>query len=273
MDFTIDGSLYKSLQAFARAQQVTPFTLLLAVFRAVHYRLTGVEDATVGTPAANRDRAELEDMIGFFVNTQCMRIVVRDDDSFNTLVPRVRSTTAAAFENQDVPFERIVSALLPGSRDTSRNPLVQLMFAVHPQKDLGKIQLESLDSETLPIAAQTRFDLEFHVFQEDTQLSGKILFSTDLFEPETHPQHERPFSRRSCIVDSTEPDKPIAVLLLTDSMAAVRNMGLLDIKKPDYPRDSSLVDVFREQVALSPDATAVVDSSSRLSYSSARSSV
>ncbi len=94
--------------------------MLLTAFRAAHYRLTGAEDATIGTPIANRNRPELENMIGFFVNTQCMRITIGNDDTFDSLVRQVRTITTAAHENQDVPFERIVSALLPGIRDTSR---------------------------------------------------------------------------------------------------------------------------------------------------------
>ncbi|KAK2046290.1 hypothetical protein LZ31DRAFT_614242 [Colletotrichum somersetense] len=129
-------------------------------------RSAGVEDATVGTPMANRNRPELEELVGFFVNTQCIRVVI-DDESFDGLVQQVRNTAAATFENQDVPFERVVSALLPGSRDTSRNPLVQLMLSVNSQRDLGRIKLEGLSSEPLPVAVTTRFDLEFHLFQEE----------------------------------------------------------------------------------------------------------
>src|SRR5690606_35629511 len=126
-----------------------------------------------GTPVANRNRPELDGVVGFFVNTQCIRISVAKDDSFLALVEQARSTVSEAIENQDVPFERIVSSLVPGSRDTSRNPLVQLMFALHSQKDLGSFQLDGLISETLPSAVTTRFDLEFHLFQEATSLQGR----------------------------------------------------------------------------------------------------
>ena len=149
VETTIEGPLYRSLQRFCKTRQVTPFVVLLAAFRAAHYRLTGADDATIGTPIANRNRPEVEELVGFFVNTQCMRITV-EDESFEGLVQQVRATATAAFANQDVPFERVVSALLPGSRDTSRNPLVQLMFAVHSQRHLGEIHLEGLAGEAVP---------------------------------------------------------------------------------------------------------------------------
>lgn len=265
VELAIEGSVYERLQAFCRTNQATPFTVLLAAFRAAHYRLTGAGDATIGTPIANRNRPELENMIGFFVNTQCMRIAVGDDDTFDGLARQVRSIATAAFAYQDVPFERIVSALVPGSRDTSRNPLVQLMFAFHSQRDLGKMQLEGLAAEPVPGPVTTRFDVEFHLFQMAGSLNGRVLYSTDLFEPDTIHGVVAVFQevlRRGL----ERPQTPISALPLTDGLAELRSMGLLDIEKTDYPRESSVVDVFREQVAANPDATAVTDSSSRLTY-------
>ncbi|CAI7643016.1 unnamed protein product, partial [Penicillium viridicatum] len=159
--FTIDVELYESLRAFCKTHKVTTFVVLLAAFRATHYRLTGAEDACIGTPIANRNRPELKNLVGFFVNTQCMRITV-EDDTFEGLVQQVHMTKLAAIANQDVPFERIVSALLPGSRDTSRNPLVQIMLVVHSQMDIGRIQLEGVKDKLVPRVATTRFDVEFH---------------------------------------------------------------------------------------------------------------
>ncbi len=214
---TIEGSLYENLQTFCRAHQVTPFAVLLATFRAAHYRLTGVEDATIGTPIANRNRPELENMIGFFVNTQCMRIIIGDGDTFDGLVQQTRSISTTAFANQDVPFEHIVSTLLPGSRDTSRNPLVQLMFALHSQQDLGEIQLEGIVSERMGMAISTRFDVEFHLFQEAGRLRGSVLFATDLFETETIRGMVNIFQeilRRG--ID--QPQTPIATIPLADSL-------------------------------------------------------
>ncbi len=233
---TIEGPLYEGLRAFCQAYQTTPFTVLLAAFRAAHYRLTGSEDATIGTPIANRNRPELENLIGCFVNTQCMRITVERADTFDELVRQVQSTVTAAFIHQDVPFERIVSALLPGSRDMSRNPLVQLMFAVHSQEGLGKIQLEGLEleEEPVPTVISTRFDLEFHLFQEAERLSGSILFAADLFEPETISNLAAIFQeilRRGL----EQPQTPILALPLTDGLGELRSKGLLEVEKTGYP--------------------------------------
>ncbi|KAF4458392.1 Enniatin synthase [Fusarium albosuccineum] len=253
------------LSGQAGCHETTSFAVLLAAFRAAHYRLTGVDDAVIGTPIANRNRWELENMIGFFVNTQCMRISVDDGDSFESLVRQVRSTTTAAFEHEDVPFERVVSALQPGSRDLSRTPLAQLMFALHSQKDLGRFELQGLESEPLANKPYTRFDLEFHLFQEAGSLKGSANFATDLFKPETIQNVVSVFFQllRHGL---DQPQTSISLLPLTDGIPELRSMGLLKIKQVEYPRDSSVVDEFRTQVAACPDSLAVVDSSSRLTY-------
>ncbi|KAF9766999.1 Beauvericin nonribosomal cyclodepsipeptide synthetase bea1 [Fusarium sp. DS 682] len=262
---TIDGELYHKLRDFCNENNITSFAVLLAAFRAAHYRLTGVDDAVIGTPIANRNRWELENIIGFFVNTQCMRITVDDGDSFETLIRQVRATTTAAFENEDVPFERVVSTMLPGSRDLSRTPLAQLIFAVHSQKDLGRFELEGLESEPVSNKAYTRFDIEFHLFQEADGLKGSCNFATDLFKPETIQNVVTVFFEilRHGL---EQPHTPISVLPLTDGIEVLRRMDLLKINKVEYPRDASLVDIFRTQVKAYPDSFAVVDSLSRLTY-------
>ncbi|UKZ79102.1 NRPS [Trichoderma virens FT-333] len=262
---TIDGELYKKLREFCKAHQATSFAVLLAAFRAAHYRLTGNEDSVIGTPIANRNRRELENIIGFFVNTQCMRITVDGDDTFESLVQQVRSTATAAFEHQDVPFERVVSALLPGSRDLSRNPLAQLMFAVHSQDDLGKFELEGLEAEPLFNKVYTRFDVEFHLFQEANRLSGNLAFAADLFKLENIQNVVAVFFQ-ILRQGFDHPQTPLAVLPLKDGLIEFRDMGLLKIERTEYPRESSVVDVFLNQVAAHPHSLAVVDSSSSLTY-------
>ncbi|MDI1486221.1 MAG: Non-ribosomal peptide synthetase [Ramalina farinacea] len=261
----IDRSLYYDLQRFCSEQEATPFIVLLAAFRATHYRLTGVGDATIGSPNANRDRGELKDMVGFFVNLQCIRVKI-EDESFEGLVKQVRASTIASFANQDVPFEAIVSRLQKG-RDLSRHPLAQIIFAVHSQLDLRQFTLEGLNTEQIPMTPTPRFDLEFHFFQEQQALQGEILFSTDLYNPETISNILSTFRR---VLEQVlhEPKIPVATLaLLTDdSYSALVKMGLIQVGRTKYPRESSIVDIFRQQVAICPHKSAVKDSSTQLTY-------
>lgn len=264
LETTIDGNLYQRLQQFCKTHQTTLYVVLLAAFRAAHYRLTGAEDANIGTPNAGRNRTEVEGIVGFFSNTQCMRITI-EGESFVELVQQVKATVTAALAHQDVPFERIVSEVLPGSRDASRNPLVQLMFALHSQPNLGEIHLEGLSGEALPGTESTRFDAEFHLIRRKDEIRGNVLYAQELFELKTIQNVVDTFKevlRRGL----EEPEVPISSMRLTDGIAELRSRDMLDIARAEYPRDSSIVDVFRERVVASPTAIAVRDPSTQLSY-------
>ncbi|KAL7780721.1 hypothetical protein CFE70_010747, partial [Pyrenophora teres f. teres 0-1] len=223
----IAGPLYAKLQSFCQLHGVTQFVVLLAAFRTAHFRLTGQDDATIGTVNANRDRWEIKDMIGFF------------------LVQQV-NVAVASHANADVPFESIVSKL-KSDRDLSRHPLVQLVFAVHAQRDLGQLKLEGMKTESLPV--------------------GQCVFSTDLYAPETIDNLLSVFQRvlEACLDD---PQAPVASmpLLREDNYAKLDAMGLVRAEETAYPRDSSVVDLFREQAAACPSRVAVKDSVTEMTY-------
>ncbi|PHH91429.1 hypothetical protein CDD83_523 [Cordyceps sp. RAO-2017] len=259
--FSIGGALYRELRQFCRARGVTAFVVLLAAFRASHYRLTGAADATVGVPNANRERWELEGVIGFFVNLQCIRIKIEDDESFDRLVRQVQATTIAALANKDVPFEAIVSRL-QRDRDLSRHPLVQMVLALHPQPNLARFELEGVQSEPIAPPVTSRFDLELHFYQEQDSLRGNLVFSTDLYEAETIKNLLSVF-RKVLERGLAGPGTAIASLPLFTGhdYSLLDGMGLLRVDRTDYPRDSSVVDVFRQVAAANPDVVAVKDAS------------
>ncbi|KAL7780679.1 hypothetical protein CFE70_010704 [Pyrenophora teres f. teres 0-1] len=261
----IAGPLYAKLQSFCQLHGVTLFVVLLAAFRTAHFRLTGQDDATIGTVNANRDRWEIKDMIGFFVNMQCLRITA-GHGSFEELVQQVHEVTIASHANADVPFESIVSKL-KSDRDLSRHPLVQLVFAVHAQQDLGQLNLEGVQTESLADAKTSRFDLEFHFSQQPNGLWGSVMFSTDLYAPETIDNLLSVFQRvlEACLDD---PQAPVASmpLLREDNYAKLDAMGLVRAEETAYPRDSSVVDLFREQAAACPSRVAVKDSVTEMTY-------
>ncbi|CAE7221608.1 destruxin synthetase, partial [Pyrenophora teres f. teres] len=244
----IAGPLYAKLQSFCQLHGVTQFVVLLAAFRTAHFRLTGQDDATIGTVNANRDRWEIKDMIGFFVNMQCLRITA-GHGSFEELV------------------QQSIVSKLKSDRDLSRHPLVQLVFAVHAQQDLGQLNLEGVQTESLADAKTSRFDLEFHFYQQSDGLLGNILFSTDLYAPETIDNLLSVFQRvlEACLDD---PQAPVASmpLLREDNYAKLDAMGLVRAEETAYPRDSSVVDLFREQAAACPSRVAVKDSVTEMTY-------
>lgn len=261
----IEGPLYDMLRQFCKQHSVTPNIVLLATYRATHYRLTGSTDANIGILNSNRDKWELKNIIGFFANLQCIRLLV-EDDTFEQLVKQAQKAMAAAFENQDVPFENIV-AKLKKDRDLSRNPLAQVIFAFNPQQNLGTFDLEGVSSEQIPVPPTTRFDMEFHFYQEQDYLQGEVLFSTDLYDSST-------ISNMLSIFEKVlseglgEPTLSISSLpLLTKENALeLERLDLIAIDRREYPRDQSLVGLFREQAQKCPDRTAVKDNTSQLTY-------
>ncbi|KAF2471468.1 uncharacterized protein BDR25DRAFT_368329 [Lindgomyces ingoldianus] len=261
----ISGRLYANLQEFCKAHGVTLFVTLLAAFRATHFRLTGQDDATIGTANANRDRWEVKDIIGFFVNMQCLRITIHDE-SFEELVQQVHAVAVASLANQDVPFESIVSQLKQ-DRDLSRHPLAQLVFSVHSQQNLGQLVLEGMETEAMHGAATSRFDLEFHFYPQTNGLHGNVVFSTDLYAPETIDNMLSLFHNvlQVCLRD---PKAVVASLpLLTNSdFTKLDAMGLVQVKQTNYPRELSVVDLFRQHVSAHPSRIAVTDTSAEMSY-------
>ncbi|UKZ48294.1 NRPS [Trichoderma virens] len=256
----LEGEIYDRLETFCKLQQVTPFIVLLAVFRATHFRMTGVTDANIATLNANRHRWEVKDIIGFFVNLQTIRIRT-EEESLEELVQQVHKAIADSTANQDVPFENIVSKLQK-DRDPSRHPLSQILFIVHSQKNLGSFTLEGLITEQIPVPPTTRFDMEFHFFQESGALQGEILFSTDLYATESITSI---LSMFNTLLKNSLKDPHISLaslpLLSGEDLVAMKRRGLLDIVQSEYPRDSSIVDLFREQVAVHPGRLAVKDDS------------
>ncbi|KAH7112490.1 hypothetical protein B0J11DRAFT_597847 [Dendryphion nanum] len=261
----IEGSLFADLKAFCQTHGVTVFVALLSAFRATHFRLTGQSDATIGAPNANRDLWELKDMIGFFVNVQCLRISV-EEHSFEELVQHVHDTVVASLANQDVPFERIV-AKLQKDRDLSRHPIVQIVVAVHSQHDLGKLALEGVESEIMPGTDTSRFDLECHFFQEMASVRAEIMYSTDLYSEKSISNMLSVF--KTVLTEGLrQPGIKIATLpLLTDdAICGLSHLNLISMKQSPYPRDSSIVDIFRTESTAHPSRIAVRDPRGELTY-------
>ncbi|MDT5025008.1 MAG: hypothetical protein QOE61_1434, partial [Micromonosporaceae bacterium] len=183
-EFTVPANVADRLRELGRQRNGTLFMTLLAACQVVLHRWCGQDDVAVGTVTSGRERAELERLIGFFVNTVVLRSTVDDSRTFTEFLDQVRGTVLDAFAHQDVPFERLVDELQP-ARDTSRTPLFQAMVILQntPNQvpDLPGLAVEPM---TLPVVTSS-FDLTIEFEERGDVLNGAIEYNTDLFDAGT----------------------------------------------------------------------------------------
>jgi acyl carrier protein len=182
--FVFPVELALALRRLSRAEGVTLFMTLLAAFKALLYRYTGQTDVVVGSPIANRNRAEIERVIGCFINELVMRTDLSGNPTFRELLRRVREMTLDAYAHQDVSFEEIVAALQP-ERSRGHTPLVRVQFDLHnapmPSLNLPGLVLEQLEIDR----GAVQFDLIVAVRDTGGELSGLLGYNTDLFDEGT----------------------------------------------------------------------------------------
>jgi amino acid adenylation domain-containing protein/non-ribosomal peptide synthase protein (TIGR01720 family) len=262
--FDLPSELLAALQALCRREKATLFMTLLAAFQALLGRHAGQDDVSVGTPVANRNRAELEGLIGFFVNTLVLRADLSGNPSFRALLARVREAALGAYAHQDLPFERLVADLQP-QRDPSRNPLFQVMFALQ-NAPLTRLQLPGLTVSRLDTEeASSTFDLSVSLRETGEALAGWCEYSTDLFDEATIRRLLGHY-RRLLEAIVANPDRRLGELpLLTE---AERHQILADWSSAPAgsPPARCLHRLFEEQAERAPDAVAVVSEREQLTY-------
>ncbi|MEU5363863.1 amino acid adenylation domain-containing protein [Streptomyces sp. NPDC005925] len=181
----LPADVVRGLGELSRAHGATPFMTALAAFGAVLHRWSGQDDIPVGTPVAGRDRPEVQDLVGFFVNNLVLRTDLSGDPAFERLLERVRGTCLDAYAHATVPFERLVEHLAP-SRDPSRSPLFQVMFVFGnvpmPETDEpGLPRLEMLRTDT----GAAKFDVFFALVPQGDAMRVVLEYDTDLFDAST----------------------------------------------------------------------------------------
>lgn len=182
--FQLKKDLVSRLQELAKKERASLFMVMLSAFKVVLARYTGQTDIALGCSITGRDRAELEGLIGFFVNTVILRTQFNDDPSFCELLQRVRTNTLEAYANSEYPFDLLVHALNP-HRSADRNPLVSVMFMLDetPSETAEFYKLNATWME--PSFITTKFDILLSARPTADGIYGHVQYSTDLFESDT----------------------------------------------------------------------------------------
>ncbi|MEM7587044.1 MAG: amino acid adenylation domain-containing protein, partial [Acidobacteriota bacterium] len=273
----IDAELADELRRLARERSSTLFMVLLAAFKVVLARLSGTRDILMGTPIAGRQRGEVEDLVGCFLNTLVLRTDLGSRSHqpgihvrFEDVLDRVRDGALGAYAHQELPFERILEDLAP-ERDLSRTPLFQIFFnMLNLPPVAGRELLDGADFEIAaldPLEAESKFDLTVYLSeQEDGAIALNLVYRRDLFLDERIAELARQFERVLRRV-ADDPSVPIDELSLL-SEPARRAVGDL----PSVQSDAFLgtvPELFLHRAAEHPERLALCDPHASLSYAQA----
>src|ERR1044072_3466603 len=183
-EIILPASLGEALKTLSQREGTTLFMTLLAAYYILLWRYSGQSDIVVGTPIAGRNRAELESLIGFFVNTLALRTEVRGDENFKELLGRVKETCLGAYAHQDLPFEKLVEELQP-ERSLNHTPLFQVSFALQnipvDERSLPGLSLSVMQTGHVT----SKFDLTLLVAEDACELKGSLEYNSDLFDAVT----------------------------------------------------------------------------------------
>ncbi len=264
----LERDLITGARALARERGATLFMVLLAGFGTLLSRYADQEDLLVGSPIANRNRTEVEGLIGFFVNTLPLRVELSGSPSGRVLLDRVRTRTFAAFDHQDLPFEKLVEELRP-EREPSRQPLCQVVLGLQSRGSTGLLDeasrgAEATEGRAPAIGSDTaKFDLSVQLAEMGDGVRGGFEFRSDLFEKSTIERLAANFSTLLAALIA-DPGAPVAELrmLATEEERELIDRGDRRSVSPVF----SLFGRFSEQAEARPDAIAIDHGSAHVSY-------
>ncbi|HEV2860060.1 MAG TPA: amino acid adenylation domain-containing protein [Pyrinomonadaceae bacterium] len=252
-----------ALKSLGRGEGVTLFMTLLAGFGALLHRLTGQEDIVIGSPIAGRTRAEVENLIGFFVNTLALRTDLSGDPTFRDVLARARETALGAYAHQELPFENLLEALQP-RRDLSRTPLFQVFLNLLNFEE-GAFDLPELKVELLPLSeVEAKFDLTLYAAEEGGRLKLDLVYNAALFGRARAAQMLEQLGRMLADAARSPETKVSQLSLLTASSAEVLPDPSLPLRA-DW--DGPVHEQFARRAARLPLHTAVADPHLTYTYS------
>jgi len=267
----LDAALTAGLKALGARQGTTLHMTLLAGWAAVLARLSGQDEVVVGTPSANRGRSEIEDLIGFFVNTLALRVDLSGAPSVAELLGRVKARSLGAQQHQDIPFEQVVERVQP-VRSLAHTPLFQVMFVWQnapgshlelPGLALGPLDPAGTGGSSSPVSA--KFDLSLVLWENGGRIEGAVEYATALFERETVERYVGYLGR---VLEEMAADdaKPVERLELLSAAERRRVVEAFNDRRAEYPREAFVHEQLEAQAARTPGAAALVFEDETLSY-------
>ncbi|AEY66940.1 non-ribosomal peptide synthetase [Clostridium sp. BNL1100] len=261
---SLSDELYQKLKRGAEQEGATLYMILLAAFKVLLFKYTGQEDIIIGSPVANRNRSELEPLIGFFTNNLVIRTAFSGNSSFRELLRNVRNVTLEAYSNQDVPFEKIVEELNL-ERDMSRNPLFQVFFSLQ-DTPVRSARLSGMSISSIDMEGDTaRFDLSVDINDSGSCLEVNFEFNTDLFDAEyiVRMAEHYTYLLENLTANFETQIKKFDILSSEESKTLLEGWNNTRV---DFEGDL-WIRLFEDKVSINPHAVAVVKGDRQLSYS------
>ena len=259
---SLEGGLAESLRALSRRRDATLFMTLLAAWGVLLARLSGQSEVVVGSPIANRQRPELERLIGCFANTLALPVSTAHDPSFAGLVTRVRTTALAAYDHQDLPLERLLEEMRL-DRELSHAPLFQVMFVLQNTPEPAAADGSGLALGLLGVSTgSAKLDLSLSLTETPGALAGHLEYSRDLFDAATIDRWLEGF-RALLTAIAAAPERPWSEAPL---LSVAERQALLSVPYGAEARVECLHRTFEARVAAAPDAPAVVTAGVATTY-------
>ncbi len=257
--------LTAGLRGLSRKHRTTLYMTVLTGWAALLARLSGQDDVVIGTPAANRNRVEIEGLIGFFVNTLALRLGVSGSSDVGELMAHIKSQAVAAQENQGIPFEQVVEIVRP-LRSLAHNPVFQVMFAWQ-NAPKGTINLPGLEVSLFTAVPHdiSKFDLTLSLQKEGNQIVGEVEYATALYERSTIERYFGYFRNLlgAMVADDNQKVGRLPMLGQEERDRVVYEWN--DTERA-YPGEQCVHELFEKQVGKTPEAVAVVFGEEELSY-------
>ncbi|WP_418027853.1 non-ribosomal peptide synthase/polyketide synthase [Paenibacillus sp. JJ1722] len=268
IEFGLEREVSERLKELAAQTGATLYMVLLAAYTTLLHKYTGQEDIVVGTPIAGRPHAELESLVGVFINTLAIRNYPSGDKTFLDYLQEVKEHALSAYEHQDYPFEELVEKLNL-TRDTSRNALFDTMFELKTLEQ-QEFHLEGLTLHSYPLENNTaKFDLTLDAVEQPDGIVCSLEYSTALYKPETITRLAQHFTELVRAI-TLHPQQPLAALEMVPAEEKAQiihgfgNVGVSDVAVVEA--EAFFHTFVEEQAQLVPDHVAVVYEEQQLTY-------
>ncbi|MDN3362652.1 amino acid adenylation domain-containing protein [Priestia megaterium] len=250
----IPQHMTKSLKELSSTEGVTLYMTLLAAYNILLYKYTNEEDIIIGSPIANRNYGEIENLIGFFVNTIVLRNSLKENHTFTEFLSSVEKSALEAYSNQDIPFEKIVEEINPDR--TTDNPIFQVMFALQ-NASMPSLKLYNLELEEIPVFNDgAKFEVFLSITEDEKGLNCILEYNKDLF---TSHRIKKMLKHFYTLLENIllNPEERILSLSIIDDNEQKQLLSM-GIKEAPLINDNPVHKLFEKQVMCTPNETALV---------------